>query len=210
MLSEEKVREIEQLLLEGKLSQRRIAKMTGASRGSVNAIATGTRKLQGPKPVDDRPVPSGPFVRCPVCGANTQMPCMTCFVRDERRMSPEYWISDARVSPSIGLGLKPHHKERYQEVLEWRRMHQGTPWPSEEWSLEQENAHDRRRETNPWNEGTDAWQREDGQGVVSGDTSIIQSVECEETICTSDFIDKEEIDEHSQEAKNESVEVSAI
>jgi len=209
MLSEDKVQEIEQLLLDGKLSQRRIAKMTGASRGSVNAIATGTRKLQGPKPVDDRPVPSGPFVRCPVCGSNTQLPCMTCFVRHERRTSPEYWISEAGVSPSIGLELKTRHEERYQEVLDWRRTHQGTPWPSEEESIEQENAHDRRRETNPWNVGPDTSQRVSGQGVVPDDESLINSVECEQTISESDLIDKEEIDEHSQEAESEPVEVSA-
>jgi hypothetical protein len=74
--------EIKRLLGEGRLSQRKIARRVGVSRGTVNAIAGGKRPDRGPgRPADDSPLPSGRPARCPTCGGMVQMPCLACRVR---------------------------------------------------------------------------------------------------------------------------------
>jgi len=74
--------EIKRLLGEGRLSQRKIARRVGVSRGTVNAIARGKRPDHGPRrPGDDSPFPSGRPARCPTCGGLVQMPCLACRVR---------------------------------------------------------------------------------------------------------------------------------
>jgi len=84
MLPEAKVREVRQLLSEKTLSQRRIAKIVGVSRGTVTAIASGkyTQNKRGPASVDDDYFAiTGPAARCPGCGGNVYLPCRLCYVR---------------------------------------------------------------------------------------------------------------------------------
>jgi len=87
------VDEIERLLHEGGLSQRKIARRVGVSRGTVNAIARGRRpdyRALRRDRVDEFAAPCGPFARCPTCGARVQMPCLACRVRafrESRRRS---------------------------------------------------------------------------------------------------------------------------
>jgi Winged helix-turn-helix DNA-binding len=93
MLAEARVEQVAELLSEGRLSQRAIARLTGISRGTVGAIASGTRPRHlRPKFADDdlfRPL--GPAVRCGGCGGKVQMPCLLCRVRAlwaiERRLA---------------------------------------------------------------------------------------------------------------------------
>lgn len=76
--------EIKRLLDQGEASQRKIARQTGASRGTVNAIALGKRPDYGAsrrKRGGGFVVPGGPLVRCPGCGGMVQMPCLACRVR---------------------------------------------------------------------------------------------------------------------------------
>jgi hypothetical protein len=93
MLAEARVEQVAELVAEGRLSQRAIARLTGISRGTVGAISLGTRPRHlRPKSADDdlfRPL--GPAVRCGGCGGKVQMPCLLCRVRAllaiERRLA---------------------------------------------------------------------------------------------------------------------------
>ena len=93
MIAPEVVDQIKRLLDEGNLSQRRIARQVGVSRGTVHAIARGKRTDSRPRKReqdDDFMLPRGPWDRCPTCGGMVQMPCLACRVRamrEERRRS---------------------------------------------------------------------------------------------------------------------------
>ena len=84
MLEHHLVLQIILLLNEKKYSQREIAKMMGISRGTVNAIARGRRKLL-PRKTELKekktPLPRGEPRRCPHCGAMVRMPCLACTLR---------------------------------------------------------------------------------------------------------------------------------
>jgi len=81
------VLEIRHLLDEGAISQRKIARRLGVSRGTVNAIAQGKRPdgLGRRDVSDDFLPPVGPPRRCPGCGGLVLMPCLLCHVRAMRR-----------------------------------------------------------------------------------------------------------------------------
>ena len=84
MIASAVVDEIQRLLDTGSLSQRKIARRIGVSRGTVNAIALGKRPARRPRSRDERDEfvpPSGPLVRCPICGGLVQAPCLACRVR---------------------------------------------------------------------------------------------------------------------------------
>lgn len=86
MIAADLIAEVRRLLDEGRLSQRDIAKMTGVSRGTVNAIASGKRRdissqtRHNAADCGFKP-PEGMPVRCRGCGALTQMPCLACYIR---------------------------------------------------------------------------------------------------------------------------------
>ncbi|MHB1033877.1 MAG: hypothetical protein ACYC35_02710 [Pirellulales bacterium] len=78
------VQEVQRLLAEGRLSQRKIALAAGVARATVGAIASGARPdYTCPEPVDDDEFPEilGPLGRCPSCGGLVYMPCRLCRVR---------------------------------------------------------------------------------------------------------------------------------
>jgi transcriptional regulator with XRE-family HTH domain len=83
MLAAAKVEEAKRLMIEGKLSQRKVAKLLGMSRATVSAIASGKRPDYEARrlalAVDEEP--SGPIERCPTCGGRVYMPCRLCRVR---------------------------------------------------------------------------------------------------------------------------------
>lgn len=81
MLSQDQVESIRKLLHDGIHSQREIAKLTGVSRGSVGAIASGQRVDRQRKPRDEFEEPLGPIVRCPECGGRVYSPCRLCHIR---------------------------------------------------------------------------------------------------------------------------------
>jgi DNA-directed RNA polymerase subunit RPC12/RpoP len=71
---------VERMLAEGLVSQRKIAKLVGISRGTVNSIALG-RRPRISTPADEFERQRGPLVRCPGCGGKVFMPCLLCHVR---------------------------------------------------------------------------------------------------------------------------------
>ena len=87
MLPKALVDEVNRLLHEGKLSQRKIAGRLGVSRATVSAIASGRRGLYGREPEGERTLGRGgsPPARCPRCGYRVYMPCLVCRSRDYRR-----------------------------------------------------------------------------------------------------------------------------
>jgi hypothetical protein len=87
MIAPEVIDQIKRLLAEGNLSQRRIARQLGVSRGTVHAIARGKRtddRTRKQKQEEDLLAPRGPWDRCPTCGGMVQMPCLACRVRAMR------------------------------------------------------------------------------------------------------------------------------
>ena len=83
MLVLAKVKEVQRLLAERKLSQRKIAQAIGVSRAIVSTIAKGKRPDYEPR-VRAQAVefePLGPIERCPSCGGRVYMPCRLCRVR---------------------------------------------------------------------------------------------------------------------------------
>lgn len=83
MLSFAMVEEIRRLLAEGDLSQRKIARKLGVSRGSVAQILHGKhcslRSQASPSSVPPRP--TGPPQHCRTCGGMVYMPCWRCHIR---------------------------------------------------------------------------------------------------------------------------------
>ena len=91
MLPLSKVLQIQELLNQGSLSRRKIAKQLGVSRGVVNALASGQRGIYGREKTAEG-TPDEPE-RCPSCGEMVYMPCVACMawaykkrlVRETRR-----------------------------------------------------------------------------------------------------------------------------
>jgi hypothetical protein len=116
MIAPSVVQEIRRLLAEGVYSQRSIARITGVSRGTVGAIASGRRRDYGPSPhgraLDES---AGPPRRCPGCGGLVSMPCRLCHVRK--------LVAEARVTrpperpeAPLRLELSASHRARYEQV----------------------------------------------------------------------------------------------
>jgi hypothetical protein len=91
MIALVKVKEVERMLVEGKLSHRKIAKATGVSRATVGAIALGkrpdyeARQLARAAELE----PRGPLKRCAGCGGLVYMPCRLCRVRKAKAQQEE-------------------------------------------------------------------------------------------------------------------------
>lgn len=92
MLSQSLVREIDRLLREGKMTQLAIGRKLGVSRGTVNAIANGRRRLHGresdagnsnEEAIDRLPE------RCTRCGHTVELPCRICRSRAARERERE-------------------------------------------------------------------------------------------------------------------------
>jgi|GEM_PF-1865450 len=85
MLPQSKIEEVEKLLAEGKLSQRKISLLTGVCRSIVSQVASGERPDYAnlPEPDSESLAPSGEIERCPTCGAKVYMPCRLCRLRSE-------------------------------------------------------------------------------------------------------------------------------
>lgn len=113
MLDQKLVEKAEELLASG-ISIRKVAKQLGISRGSIGAIKNGTRRIY-PTPEPLVAEPGGSYVRCPVCGAKTRLPCVTCAVR-ALALIPAW----AEACGPIEIELSGRHYERYLEVREWR------------------------------------------------------------------------------------------
>jgi len=124
MLALAKVREVERLLAEGELSQRKIAKATGVSRATISGIASGRRpdyELRMRARADKEVVePLGPIERCPTCGGRVYMPCRLCRVRkvkvpEERRLRAmrrrAYEQAIKRLISAVRKANQPHESD---------------------------------------------------------------------------------------------------
>lgn len=114
---------IRRLLAEGKWSLRKIARMTGVSRGTVGAIAHGKRRDRPPRPADEDDLgvrPTGPLRRCPGCGGLVQMPCRLCRVR-AWRASPRSRPLPRRPEEPLEIELTGDHRLRYEQLRALRR-----------------------------------------------------------------------------------------
>ncbi len=126
MIAPKIVAEIQRLLTEGMLSQRKIAGVTGVSRGTVGAIASGKRpdyETLRPPEDDAWEEPAGPPERCPGCGGMVYMPCRLCRARkklgvEDRRRASRGGVVELQELPR--LNLRPEHLARYEEVRTWR------------------------------------------------------------------------------------------
>ena len=76
------VQKIRQFLDGGELSQRKIARRLGVSRGTVLSIARGRRSHDSAgRQGDDFFDPDAPAERCRSCGGMVKMPCLLCHIR---------------------------------------------------------------------------------------------------------------------------------
>lgn len=122
MIAPNVVKEVRRLLAEGKLSQRAIAKATRVSRGTVGAIASGSRpdydRLQRPRADEDSLRPEGPLRRCPGCGGMVYLPCRACRVQETRDRRPGRFLSRwaALLEEPLGFDFRDEHRVRYEEV----------------------------------------------------------------------------------------------
>jgi hypothetical protein len=128
MIAPHLIEQVQQLLIEGKFSHRKIERITGVSRGTIGAIAAGKRCIR-PRSAgfwEDEPVvPDVPPQRCPDCGGMVYMPCRLC--RTQKAMAASAMLRALVKTRArqpvvlLGLNLKPVHRERYEEVRRWRR-----------------------------------------------------------------------------------------
>jgi hypothetical protein len=113
MISPSRIEEIRRLLNWGKLSQRAIARQTGVSRGTVQAIAEDRhRPGSGHRTIGlrgDFTPPSGLPIRCPGCGAKVQMPCLACYVQETK----------ARRRNSADPGRRPRGSRECHKPIPW-------------------------------------------------------------------------------------------
>jgi hypothetical protein len=108
MLALSLVEEIERLLTEGTMSQRKIAKRLGISRGTVAAIASGRRGLYGRDEESDDHDPHvhlSPPERCPICGYLVYMPCLVCGAREHQHWQ-KVWQSNGSAE-RMGIDREP-------------------------------------------------------------------------------------------------------
>jgi hypothetical protein len=124
MIAPQIVSEVRRLLAERKLGYRKIAELTGISRGSVGAIATGRRPDYEPQPREEESdEPNGSPERCPGCGGLSYMPCRLCRVRKamSQRPRPASRRPQSECVEPLELNLRPEHRARFEEVLARRR-----------------------------------------------------------------------------------------
>ncbi len=141
MITPQIVTDVRHLLRERLLSQRSIARLTGISRSTVAAIASGKRPdydLLRQLREDEWEEPTGPAARCPGCGSRVYMPCQLCRIRKrmaEKRQPRATGFASAAPTrlagaaqprglaetlEPLGLNLRPEHRARYEEVRAWR------------------------------------------------------------------------------------------
>lgn len=110
MISQQTVDTVRQLLSEGELSQRAIARRVGLSRATVNRIATGTRQPKAPAKGQR---PQGV---CPKCRCNVLLPCLACSLRAPTRSEIPVARPVGLGEPTLKLELEQEHQQRYRDI----------------------------------------------------------------------------------------------
>ncbi len=121
MLETWRVEWVQRLLAHG-LSQRKVAKITGVSRGRVVLIANGRRpdyeairRAREMQCLDYTTPPK----RCPSCGHRVYMPCVVCRTRHAmaaRSRGRPAFRPQAGLDAQLMLELKENHRARYEQV----------------------------------------------------------------------------------------------
>ncbi len=123
MIAADLIAEIQRLLAEGKLSQRKIAKLTGVSRGTIGAVASGKRQLQEREAdcweAGLEPQP-GPPQHCPGCGGLVYLPCRLCRTREFLAAHPLPRLPNRPQGP-LQLELQEDHAARLRRLTARRR-----------------------------------------------------------------------------------------
>jgi transcriptional regulator with XRE-family HTH domain len=139
MLAASQITEIRQLLRQGRLSERKIARQCGVSRNTVARIAEINLRCrpveetaataEDADPLDPAETPR----RCPGCGGLVLGRCRLCCARSRRAAHRPAPPADAFVQLEglLELDLKPAHRRRYEEVRA-RRLASGEPNPPED------------------------------------------------------------------------------
>ncbi len=120
MVDPQKILEVIRLLKGGRFSQRKIALITGVSRGTVSSIAKGKIRREFTETVKIRP--KGPWGRCPECGGKTQMPCTYCHLKKAIgvRSKDALWNFSEQKTGLLDIDLKGWKLKRYLNVRKWR------------------------------------------------------------------------------------------
>jgi len=98
-------------LLDEGMSQRKIARVTGISRGTIGRIHSGERGETCPARLSrrqpDEYVPNGEIEKCPTCGHRVVHPCLACIVRNRLEgKEPRQAAEDEATEGSLILGLE--------------------------------------------------------------------------------------------------------
>jgi len=107
------------LLADPTLSRREIARMTGISRTTIIAIATGRRQCIAREEIDvnAETEESPPPARCPTCGGMVILPCRLCHVRLVRKEFAQPQLPELEVEDDpLRLDLRPAERQRYEEI----------------------------------------------------------------------------------------------
>ena len=106
MLAPSIVKEIRRLLVNSDFSQRKISRMTGVSRGTISAIASGKRPDYEPRHQPEEEPFIGPPSRCPSCGSMVYMPCRACALRQKMAAKNKRRVSLRDVEDDLRLELR--------------------------------------------------------------------------------------------------------
>jgi len=136
MISPAMIEKVRRLVATGKHSLRKVARLTGVSRGTVAAVAHGTRRDRRRAVCGDLEEEApGPIERCPECGALGESPCRACRVRQWQRIQRRrsFRAADEPSAPApcrpaaeprdgmphksgLTLELAGEHRRRYEEI----------------------------------------------------------------------------------------------
>jgi DNA-binding XRE family transcriptional regulator len=129
MYALEVIKEVERVLALDGMTQRRAAKITGVSRGTVSSISRGEHGSYHREVLPKLLYPSGRLSRCSTCGAMVALPCHVCRVRgliNDGMVKPE----PHQTTPSLGLDLYGENLRRYEEIKKNKQptLRGGIPW----------------------------------------------------------------------------------
>ncbi|HLA85987.1 MAG TPA: hypothetical protein VJL29_14440 [Thermoguttaceae bacterium] len=153
MIATDVIDAIRELLAEGRMSRRRIARTLGVSRGVVAGVAEGRRPdydaMRRRREENTQPLALGPLRRCPTCGGMVHVPCRLCALREqllETARNTARRMPDLRLTEPLGLELHGEARSRY-EAIHSRRMQQGELCVEDEGDLAEDAA--------DWTDATD-------------------------------------------------------
>jgi transcriptional regulator with XRE-family HTH domain len=197
MIAPSVVQEVRSLLAEGNLSQRKIARLTGISRGTVGAIAAGKRPDYPSRrraAEEELPEPAGPPRRCPSCGGMVYMPCRLCQARALKAAAAKPPIPTWLMQPDapLGLELREGDRARYEEIR-LQRMNLSNLEPGPEVQRRGEDPETARdRLSSAFEVEDDEWERDPAQLRELSRTDLWDAFEWEDEEPAIDSVNVQE------------------